>query len=163
GASGAELWKSDGTEEGTRPVLDILPGLGGSNPAALTAVNETLYFSASGDGESSVLWQSDGTPAGTVPVQEVASPGSRQPKYMTNVTGQLFSLGAPGLWKSDGTGAGTVLLRPLVAPAGFLDQRYMTNISGTLYFRAGDAANGQELWKSDGTPAGTILLKDTVG
>ncbi len=31
---------------------------------------------------------------------------------------------------------------------------YLTNVNGTLYFRANDGANGTELWKSDGTSAG---------
>src|SRR5262249_23462401 len=44
--SGYELWKSDGTAAGTVLVKDILPGIGSSNPSALTNVNGTLYFTA---------------------------------------------------------------------------------------------------------------------
>ncbi len=36
----------------------------------------------------------------------------------------------------------------------------MTNVNGTLYFRAGDGSTGFELWKSDGTNSGTVLVKD---
>ncbi|NES70226.1 MAG: hypothetical protein F6K24_35925, partial [Okeania sp. SIO2D1] len=38
----------------------------------------------------------------------------------------------------------------------------LTNIDGTLYFRAFDGTNGTELWKSDGTPDGTVLVKDIL-
>ena len=45
GVSGAELWKSDGTEAGTVLVKDINPGSAGSSPFALAAlVGETLFF-----------------------------------------------------------------------------------------------------------------------
>ena len=37
---------------------------------------------------------------------------------------------------------------------------YLTNVNGTLYFKAWDATNGFELWKSDGTSLGTVLVKD---
>lgn len=46
GNSGYELWKSDGTSDGTVLVLDIFPGSGSSDPYYLTNVNGTLFFSA---------------------------------------------------------------------------------------------------------------------
>lgn len=38
----------------------------------------------------------------------------------------------------------------------------LTNVNGTLFFRANDDAHGIELWKSDGTPTGTVLVKDII-
>src|SRR5690606_32946485 len=37
---------------------------------------------------------------------------------------------------------------------------FITDLAGTLYFRAIDDTNGNELWKSDGTAAGTVLVAD---
>ena len=36
----------------------------------------------------------------------------------------------------------------------------LTNVSGTLFFRATDGVHGYELFKSDGTSSGTVLVKD---
>src|SRR5262249_5413244 len=44
GVHGRELWRTDGTEEGTVLVKDISPGPENSNPTSLTNVNGTLFF-----------------------------------------------------------------------------------------------------------------------
>ncbi|MFP2895008.1 ELWxxDGT repeat protein [Corallococcus sp. 4LFB] len=36
----------------------------------------------------------------------------------------------------------------------------LTDVNGTLFFAATDAAHGSELWKSDGTPGGTRIVED---
>ena len=57
GASGRELWKSDGTEAGTVRVKDIRAGSVGSSPRDLTNVGGMLYFKAD-DGVGGVeLWK----------------------------------------------------------------------------------------------------------
>jgi ELWxxDGT repeat protein len=77
GASGFELWKSDGTEDGTVRVKDVRAGAGSSYPRALTPVNplffvaDTQPVSAGGFEQlgGKELWKSDGTVAGTVRVK----------------------------------------------------------------------------------------------
>ena len=51
GIHGSELWKSDGTEDGTVMVKDIRSGSSSSSPKNLKAVGSTLFFSAT-DGTS---------------------------------------------------------------------------------------------------------------
>src|SRR5262249_57005659 len=36
----------------------------------------------------------------------------------------------------------------------------LTNVAGTLFFRAGSGPGDYELWKSDGTAVGTVRVKD---
>src|ERR1043166_4537355 len=89
---GGALWKSDGTADGTRLVVGILP-------EELTNVNGTLFF-VRGDSE---LWKSDGTAAGTVHVTDVANLGCDSKELGPSLTAgkdQLFFL-AEGLWRSD--------------------------------------------------------------
>src|SRR5262249_59673357 len=76
---GLELWKSDGTPEGTAPLKDINPG-GVINPPrapgaqaclGLMSAGKTLFFVCSNDPPGGGLWKSDGTAAGTVVVKQV--------------------------------------------------------------------------------------------
>jgi len=61
GTSGTELWKSNGTAEGTVLVKDIYPGTSGaspnsSSPSYLTNVNGLLYFGANNGTNDRELW-----------------------------------------------------------------------------------------------------------
>ena len=171
GISDTELWKSDGTPIGTVLVKDIKPGLigpPGSNPAHLTNVNGTLFFTADDDTSGVELWKSDGTPAGTVQVKDInlAFPGATSsPANLTAVGNTLYFTANNGvngveLWKSDGTPAGTVQVKDIYAGAFDAAPANLTVVGSTLYFTANDGVSGIELWKSDGTPAGTVQVKD---
>ncbi len=157
GIHGEELWKSDGTEGGTIMVKDIVANLGGSSaPQSLTAVNNTLYFTAYSSATSDFeVWKTDGTDAGTVVVNADASSnnGFKRPSGLTNVNGILYFLSDDGfsgdaLWKSDGTESGTVLVKEIPG-------QNLIDIGGTLYF-----TYIKELWKSDGSESGTVMVKD---
>ena len=80
----------------------------------LTAVDGTLFFSASTAEGGDELWKSDGTEAGTTLVKDIrAGTGSSSPVYLTAVDGTLFFRaytpeGGYELWKSDGTETGTI-------------------------------------------------------
>ena len=84
GVNGRELWRSDGTADGTQLVKDITEGEGDStfsltgNRSNFTDIDGTLYFSV-GFGINSTLWKSDGTEAGTVQIEpEQISVGGEQ-------------------------------------------------------------------------------------
>lgn len=170
-STGRELWKSNGTAAGTVLVKDIYAGSAHSDPAWLTNVSGTLFFTAeNGSGMQQGLWKSDGTAAGTVLVKEAwpatGSYSSGEPQLLTAVGTTLFFTAmdaATGreLWKSDGTAAGTVMVKDLYAGAGWSDPQDLVNLNGTLYFTAVDGASGRALWKSDGTAAGTVRVADT--
>ena len=62
---GSELWKSDGTPEGTTMVSDIFPGIGPSNPRCFFTYGWKFYFLANVDDFTTALFCSDGTQEGT--------------------------------------------------------------------------------------------------
>jgi len=167
--NGVELWKSDGSSAGTVLVKDIRTSpnnASSSDPAELTVVGSTLFFSANNGTNGIELWKTDGTSGGTVLVKDIrAGSANAYPSSLTNVNGTLFfkafdSTNGIELWKSDGTDAGTVLVKNIAAGNTSSYPSSLTNIGGTLFFSATDGVNGVELWKSDGTSAGTVQVKN---
>jgi ELWxxDGT repeat protein len=63
--SGRELWKSDGTPEGTIMLRDIRAGSAGSDPGNFAVLDRILYFIAADQPGNTRLWKSDGTADGT--------------------------------------------------------------------------------------------------
>jgi len=170
--AGKELWRSDGTPNGTQLVKDIQPGAGNSIPTNITSVNGTLFFKADDGTNGRELWKSDGTQAGTVLVKDINPGGDAMSSFsghpLTPINGNLLFVADDGingyeLWVTDGTQAGTVMVTD-INPGGdaftLASQFSIVNINGTLYFPADDGTNGEELWTSDGTAAGTMLVKD---
>jgi ELWxxDGT repeat protein len=74
GPKGIELWRSDGTESGTRRLRDIHPGAIGSRPSELVRVGASLFFAATDGLHGRELWMTDGTRAGTVMVEDIRLP-----------------------------------------------------------------------------------------
>ncbi len=64
---GKELWKSDGTSDGTQLIKDINPGSDNSDPYQFYNLNGTLFFSAEEPSAGRELWKSNGTESGTGP------------------------------------------------------------------------------------------------
>ncbi|MCA9008092.1 MAG: cadherin-like domain-containing protein, partial [Planctomycetaceae bacterium] len=111
---GTELWRSDGTANGTIRIADLAPGSGNgvtfNNPKYL---GNDLYFSGPGGS----LWKSDGSSGGTVQVTSAVS----SIKDMVVFGGQVYFTGSglnsdgvsvDGLWRTDGTSSGTELVAP---------------------------------------------------
>ena len=182
GASGPELWVSDGTPGGTHRVLDLQAGTaGGVVPAwdlasRLPLPNDTgivgvasppsVLFVGDDGVHGRELWWSDGTAANTRMLGDLrAGPLGSDPRYLTMVRGVAYFLADDGvhgaeLWRSDGTEAGTQLLADLEpGPASSIPDS-LTNVYGNLFFSAWRATDGRELWRSDGTPGGTVRLQD---
>jgi ELWxxDGT repeat protein len=91
GSHGPELWRTDGTVQGTSMVGDIWPGPTGSNPAGFVEQGGILLFSAFGPGAGVELWASDGTAAGTRLVKDLV-PGSSGsfPQQLTGAGGSAY-------------------------------------------------------------------------
>jgi ELWxxDGT repeat protein len=166
---GFELWKSDGTADGTVLVKDIGPGVNTAPyliPQFLTNVHGTLFFIMDDGVYGLELWKSDGTEAGTVLVKDI-NPGSNS-AFSHLLTDSLVAVGdtlffsandgvhGVEIWKSDGTETGTVMVKDIQLSEKDSSPAKLTHVNGILFFAAGDGTNG--LWKSDGTEAGTLKL-----
>ena len=81
GAHGNELWRSDGTLEGTRLVKEIRPGPDGAEIFQIDLVDGRLLFSANDGVHGEEAWMSDGTPQGTILLFDNAvGTGSSRPR-----------------------------------------------------------------------------------
>jgi ELWxxDGT repeat protein len=162
GVHGRELWKSDGTPEGTILVKDTESGNDWRKfgPQLMTDVNGTLYFVTEDfyRVEGQRLWKSDGTPEGTV-VIEPAGTRFGVIEELLDVNGTLyFSTSSPDgnaivLWKTDGTPGGAVELGTLRTGNASSRSFQFTVVGSKLYFIGNDGASpdghGYELWSID--------------
>ena len=57
GVNGHELWKSDGTPNGTEMVKDINSGASGSNPRHFTQLGNAVFFRANDGQYGDELWK----------------------------------------------------------------------------------------------------------
>ncbi len=71
GSHGWEIWRSDGTPEGTFLLKDIYPGTGGWWPGPSLVSHGVLYFSIQDPEHGVELWRTDGTAAGTYLVADI--------------------------------------------------------------------------------------------
>ncbi|HEY1013567.1 MAG TPA: ELWxxDGT repeat protein [Herpetosiphonaceae bacterium] len=171
GVHGRELWRTDGTPEGTAMVKDITPGSAGDGPGSLVALNQsTLLFSADDGIHGRELWKTDGTEAGTRLVKDImpGAGGSRDVfDYNTLLNGVVIFRSNDGRgaepWRTDGTEAGTRLIKdinPGPGPEWDYGMPKPAAGGGWMYFTTDDGVHGDELWRTDGTAAGTTLVKD---
>lgn len=168
---GRELYKSDGTEDGTTLVKNINPGEPGvsSSPDHFVVAGGTLYFLANSnhpDDFDLELWRSDGSGPGTTKVADLPA-GASDVSALVNVGARVYFSVKDGngreLWTSDGTEAETERVRDInPGPGdGLVDLNpTLAPFAGEVYFRATNGNDGVELWKSDGSSGGTDIVKD---
>jgi ELWxxDGT repeat protein len=170
GTHGSELWKSNGTENGTMLVKDINPS-GSSDSGLLDRTiipfNDNLIFVAwNGSSTGPELWISNGTENGTSMLKEIDTGDTSWIKDLT-VLGNyiLFSAEDNGiygreLWRTDGTTEGTEIVKDINPGTADAQPQNFYVLNDVLYFSATNSTYGQELWRSDGTAEGTYIVKD---
>jgi ELWxxDGT repeat protein len=175
GDHGVELWRSDGTANGTKRMTDVNPGTGDSPFAGVIPLGTRLLF-ISNDGTTGLeLFGTNGTPAGTKLVEEINPSGSilsypgggveKPARFKGSIWFYAIDGDGPGdhggeLWRSDGTPSATKLVKDIAPGPESAFVRWFQPISKTrMVFRA-DGDGGEEPWVTDGTTAGTRRLKD---
>ncbi|MDW8224208.1 MAG: hypothetical protein RMJ82_14790 [Gemmatales bacterium] len=163
---GEELWRTDGTGEGTRLVVDLAPGRASALPEPLLSIGNTLYFAATHPSYGRELWCTTGTAASTRLIRDIHRRGNGFIRLLTTFGGNIYFVANDGshgaeLWKTDGTHGGTQLVRDLV-PGSDSGQILETALVGGsyFYFTLWHESRGFELWKTDGTSGGTVMLRN---
>ncbi|MCA8968357.1 MAG: hypothetical protein KDC95_01185 [Planctomycetes bacterium] len=164
GVRGRELWISDGTASGTKLVVDIVQGIGSSNPEDFVWLGTKLYFEARRTGLPAALFTTDGTTTGTTHALDLTAPTSvfEEP---TVHNGRVYFRGLDAqrgeeLFATDGTFGGTKLVSDIAGGASSSSPRAFVSTQLGLCFCASTPTHGEELWLSQGTPSSTQLLAD---
>jgi ELWxxDGT repeat protein len=156
-----ELWKTDGTPNGTGrvAVVDTTQFQAIDTPAVvgITAFDGGVAFILGGGARTTKLWVSDGTELGTHVIDGVDFKGE---------PAGLYAVGDKLVWpvhqspdELELVVDGTFLdLRPGVS--GSQPKEFALADDGMLYFSADDGEHGRELWGTDGTAGGTRLIAD---
>jgi ELWxxDGT repeat protein len=155
-----QLWRSDGTNNGTYLVKIINPNYD-ANIVDPVILNNKMFFISSVN-NSNDLWVTDGTDTGTKIVKKINPTGNSNamhPFVFNNLIYFLASDGITGneLWKSDGTELGTSQVLDLNVGSystGFTKPIIYNN---KIYFMGSNHLNQQGLWSYDGTQ--TQLIK----
>ena len=176
GVHGRELWKTDGTEEGTNMVIDLTEGEESTTITEQTAFDGILYFvyDDGDDKHGNELWRTDGTAEGTFLVKDIATgvdvferANNSNPGYLTVVNNLMYFSAwtqdyGRELWQTDGTTDGTVMVQDMHTAVGFgSNPQDLTNVNGQLFFTADSYEfdsefpyTGYELWKVNSVPTG---------
>jgi ELWxxDGT repeat protein len=157
---GLQLWRSDGTAAGTRPLRDFDPLFPGRDPRQMVFANGNFFFNAGREGIGDELWCSDGTASGTRLLGDLrAGPLDSRPGLFTPFNGGVLfqaydELNGSELWFSDGTPQGTRLVADLEPGSASSGPGPFTVLGGVAIF----STFYGELWRTDGTVAGTFEL-----
>ncbi len=149
----SQVWRTDGTVEGTRLFNDDDIGPW-RYPRAFTRVGPWIYFVVASSYDLD-LWRVHVSSGESALVRSLGRVNS----INLAALGDTLLLMIDGqLWRSDGTTEGTTLLRERVKSTF----RGAT-VGNGLFFWIGSTDNQWQVWRSDGTAEGTFLLQEISG
>jgi len=178
GNVGIEVYVLDTLTNETKPLIDLVPGPGNSNPTDLTVIDGKLYFSATTTSSASDLYVHDPvTLTTTLLTNPDAMPEGANPRDFIGAGGKVYftaeatdgtdSLGRE-LFVYDPTG-GTppALVADLNLGAGSSSPQDLTVIGDKLYFTAnyndGTDSAGRELFALDPAGGAPVLIDVNTG
>ena len=155
GAGPFQLWKTDGTADGTQQIVQFSNGNAGYITPLTPLGNRVLF--AMYDGTALRPWVTDGTAAGTKILAAVTPANTGTNPFQFFVADGLAYFAADGsLWQSDGTPEGT----KAVAGAAAVTEAVMARVADTLYFTAATKELGTELWAYPLPGPGALAIDD---
>lgn len=164
----SQLWRSDGTPEGTAPVAQTeLAGL--SIRPYLEVAGGRLFFVGVSEAGTEQLWRLDGTSSETIKLGEFGRINDDYLDWIFAIDRRVFFFASSGsdlhVWESDGTPLGTHLaIDQNGQPSGDVsDPQYATVVGNSLFFAGTDPRidRDEELYRF--TPRALPRLGDANG
>jgi len=144
------IWSSDGTVEGTSPLLS------GAQMLHPTAIGDYVYFWRADNAGKYELWATDGTTHGTKSVFQSQSTSTPAASRVVDVNGTIYfasDLANESLLAKIDPTSGEVI--PILTGRAFWE---LTAFQGRLYFFSSSTSLDTGLWTSDGSISGTYEL-----
>lgn len=149
-------------------VVDLYPGVNGSNPSYIVAFGNKLLFAADdGNAVGNELFVSNGTAAGTQVLKDIVTgSGSSNPSNLVVFGNKVVFIAfdtAAGyeLFITDGTSAGTNLIVDLHSGLSTGVFSTLFNVNDTfIFFTGNNGTSGHRLFRTDGTSSGTFMVKE---
>jgi ELWxxDGT repeat protein len=168
GEHGSELWRTDGSRDGTQLAADLIPGPEGPlNPSSydcLPAIQASappsemlLITSCRGENDIREVWTSDGSASGTARLDRSAVLPAIIDDTVYYVRRRVDDGGPDQVMRH---GFGDAQPTPVMTLPAVMA---MTAVGGGIILTVWTHETGEEPWWSDGTAAGTVLLRDIRG
>lgn len=159
-----QLWRFDGTEDGTFPLTNFNPGSPFVAPVGLVPYKDKLYFAASSNTYNYELYATNGSVEGTSLFYEFepgirgGDPGDLQVYNDTLFFRAFNSTIGTEIWYTDGIN--TEVYADLSPGAGEA-KLFNLDIGGSVsFFSRLDTNNVGSLWRTDFSPEGTFKIRD---
>ncbi len=152
-----ELWRTDGTKEGTYPVtnsnLDFI--------TVIARIGNTIYFSGLDEAHGTELWKVEGTQGSASMIMDINPGAGSSLNGDWSLTGVVDNKvyftaddGVHGreLWVTDGTEEGTKMVEDLYPGSGASIPEFETAFKvydNKIYFGASDPDNKNQVWVYD--------------
>ncbi|MBX7052138.1 MAG: T9SS type A sorting domain-containing protein [Flavobacteriales bacterium] len=164
-----ELWRTDGTPQGTGLFMEFNPDqIDDSDPRYLHVINNKLFFGVTNT-SNDVYYISDGTTNGTIPLTDINGDEVETAGDFIGTSSVAFGdnvmyipstwNGNPVIYKTDGTPTGTIRVGQSPDYMGNYSsvgrRNHAVVIDGKLLFDSYDEENGcNAIFQNDGTSAG---------
>ncbi len=162
---GVEMWVSDGTSEGTRPLVDLNPGPTSSYAYPELVLNGRLYFTADAGGAGNELWSYAPASGETKIVADIHPSGGSYPETLQAVNDTIiFSAYEPETGRElyslkDGVVQQVIDLTPGYASSALFVFGSMDTAAGErLLFQEDNRGDVAGLYLTDGTAGGTVRI-----
>jgi len=189
GVHGDELWRTDGTPEGTGLFVDInldpdSECHGNSAPLPGHAADSYLVFSACDSTEGNEPWITDGTVEGTKLLLDINTDfapfsnvkyGSSNPSYFSSEGDTTYFtafhhniIWSLGIWRTDGTAVGTIPIHEVLDDSETQGGDRSTGpgtivwVNGRMFFSWNwdTYSTNHEIWSGDGSPGSAAIWGD---
>lgn len=164
-----EIWKSDGTFEGTIAIANPDPANSPGNFGnfGFLVLGDYFYFTAYAPEYGYEIWQSDGTSQGTEVYQDYNPGAANGVLNIKQLRDELYFIPIdtiPGvqIYKDDLEMDSSVLFfdQAFIPEEGYVEDFF--EVAGAFYIVMRDFYSSYTLWQTDGTQGGTQKLKDKV-